>query len=213
MLCIDYFNTTLPTNFTKFPLFEVLNEVISKLDGVHPTLKGVLAGALFTTATLPLTNYRYCKSVQEEVSLSSPKLRKAYIPTVVRDMICANSRNAVTAALEKAYPGLTKTTTGRILAMFITVVAACIKSSPGNEWRGYTLQPADRKKPVGEIFQLIRYLRSTSIGAVVMGTSLGVSTVVGPPVQRALPLLKDKRVIAAAIAIGLAYQYETKKND
>ena len=57
---ISYFKTTLPTNFVKFPLFEVLNELTSKLN-VAPSLKGVVAGAIFTTATLPLTNYRYCK--------------------------------------------------------------------------------------------------------------------------------------------------------
>jgi len=208
--CFEYFKTTLPTNFIKFPLFEVLNEITSKLD-IPPTLKGVVAGALFTTATLPLTNYRYCKSVQEEVSMTSPKLWKAYLPTVIRDIIYANSRNAVAAAVARAYPELSKTTSGRIIAMFITVVAACIISSPGNEWRGYTLQPADKRKPVHEFFQLERYLRSTLIGAIVMGTSLGIATVVGPPVQRTLPYLADKRVFAALIAIGLAYKYEQQK--
>ena len=203
---IEYFKTTLPTNFIKFPLFEVLNEVTSKLDNIPPSLKGIVAGALFTTATLPLTNYRYCKSVQEEVSLSSPKLWKAYFPTVIRDIIYANARNAVGGAIARSYPELSKTTQGRIIAMFITVVAACIISSPGNEWRGYTLQPPDRKKPVHEFFQLERYLRSTLIGAVVMGSSLGVATVVGPPVQQALPYFKDKRVVAALIALAIAYK-------
>jgi hypothetical protein len=208
----NYFKTTLPTNFIKFPLFEVLNEITSKLN-VPPSLKGVVAGAIFTTATLPLTNYRYCKSVQEEVSFTSPKLWKAYLPTVVRDIVYANARNQVAAFVAKAFPNLSKTTTGRITGMFITVVAACIISSPGNEWRGYTLQPQDKRKPVGEFFQLERYLRSTIIGAVVMGISLGIATVVGPPVQRTLPLLADKRVIALAIAIAIAYKYNNQKSD
>ena len=56
--CYSYFKTTLPTNFIKFPLFEVLNEISGKLD-VHSSLKGVITGVIFTTATLPLTNYRY----------------------------------------------------------------------------------------------------------------------------------------------------------
>ena len=205
---VKYFQTTLPTNFIKFPLFEVLNEVTSKLN-VPPSLKGVVAGAIFTTATLPLTNYRYCKSVQEEVSFSSPKLWKAYLPTVVRDIIYANSRNQVAALVAKAFPELAKTTSGRIVAMFITVVAACIISSPGNEWRGYSLQPADRRKPVSEFFQLERYLRSTLIGAVVMGLSLGIATVVGPPVQRTLPLLADKRILAIAVAVAIASKYNS----
>lgn len=203
---VEYFRTTLPTNFIKFPLFEVLYEVTSKLN-VPPALKGVVAGAIFTTATLPLTNYRYCKSVQEEVSFTSPKLWKAYLPTVVRDIIYANSRNQVAALVAKAFPDLAKTTSGRIIAMFITVVAACVISSPGNEWRGYSLQPADKRKPVAEFFQIDRYLRSTLIGAVVMGLSLGIATVVGPPVQRTLPLLADKRIIAIALAIAIAYKY------
>ena len=209
---IKYFQTTLPTNFIKFPLFEVLNEVTSKLN-VPASLKGVVAGTIFTTATLPLTNYRYCKSVQEEVTWTSPKLWKAYIPTVVRDIIYANSRNQIAAMVAKAFPDLAKSTSGRIVAMFITVVAACIISSPGNEWRGYTLQPSDKRKPPGEFFQLERYLRSTLIGAVVMGLSLGAATVVGPPVQRLLPLFADKRVIAVAVAVGLAYEYNRSKKE
>ena len=208
---VEYFKTTLPTNFIKFPLFEVLNEITSKLDNIPPSLKGIVAGALFTTATLLLTNYRYCKSVQEEVSLSSPKLWKAYLPTVIRDIIYANARNAVAAAVARSYPDLSKSTQGRIIAMFITVVAACIISSPGNEWRGYTLQPPEKKKPVHEFFQLERYLRSTLIGAVVMGSSLGIATVVGPPVQQALPYLKDKRVLAALLALSIAYKSQQAK--
>lgn len=209
--CLSYFKTTLPTNFIKFPLFEVLNEVTSKLD-LPPSLKGVVAGAIFTTATLPLTNYRYCKSVQEEVSIKSPKLWKAYLPTVVRDVIYANARNQVAALVARLFPELSKSTSGRIVAMFMTVVAACIISSPGNEWRGYSLQPADKRKPAAEFFQLERYLRSTLIGAVVMGISLGIATVVGPPVQRFLPLLGDKRVLLLAVAVALAYnQTKTKE--
>ena len=204
---LNYFKTTLPTNFIKFPLFEVLNEVVTSLN-VPPSLKGVVAGAIFTTATLPLTNYRYCKSVQEDISWTSPKLWKAYLPTVVRDIVYANSRNQIAALVAKAFPELSKTTRGRIVAMFVTVVAACIISSPGNEWRGYTLQPADKRKPVSEFFQLERYLRSTIIGAVVMGLSLGIATVVGPPVQRLLPLLADKRVMTTAVLLALAYEYK-----
>lgn len=201
--CVDYFKTTLPTNFIKFPLFEVLNELTSKLD-IPPTMKGVVAGAIFTTATLPLTNYRYCKSVQEEVSISSPKLWKAYLPTVVRDIIYANARTQIAAAVARAFPNLSKSTSGRIAAMFVTVVAACIISSPGNEWRGFTLQPADRKKSVREFFQLERYVRSTMIGAVVMGLSLGIATVVGPPVQQVLPIVTDKRFAIVVVVLMIA---------
>jgi len=203
--CLAYFRTTLPTNFIKFPLFEVLSEVTGKLE-LPASLKGVVAGVIFTTATLPLTNYRYCKSVQEEVSMTSPKLWKAYIPTVVRDVIYANARNQIATSLARAFPDLSKSVTGKFLSMFITVIAASLVSSPGNEWRGYTLQPADRRKPVSEFFQFERYLRSTIIGAVVMGLSLGVATVVSPPIQSALPKVLDRRFLILAVALAVAYQ-------
>jgi hypothetical protein len=209
---LKYFKTTLPTNFIKFPLFEVLNEVITSLN-VPASLKGVVSGAIFTTATLPLTNYRYCKSVQEDISLRSPKLWKAYVPTLVRDIVYANSRNQIAGLIAQVFPHLSKTTRGRIVAMFVTVVAACIISSPGNEWRGYTLQPVDKRKPVGEFFQFERYLRSTLIGALVMGLSLGIATVVGPPVQRLLPLLTDKRIMTAALVLALTYEYNRVRKD
>ena len=130
---------------------------------------------------------------------------------MVRDIIYANARNQVASLVARAFPDLSKTTSGRIIAMFITVVAACIISSPGNEWRGFTLQPADKRRSVAEFFQLERYLRSTIIGAVVMGASLGIATVVGPPVQRMLPVLYDKRLIAVAIAVTIAYKYSVDK--
>ena len=203
--CISYFRTTLPTNFIKFPLFEVLNVVTAKLN-MPDNLKGVAAGAIFTTATLPLTNYRYCKSVREDVQLSSPKLWKAYLPTVIRDIAYANARNYIAAIIQRSHPGVAGSVLGRILSMFVTVVAACIISSPGNEWRGYSLQPANARKPLSEFFQTARYLRSTLIGAVVMGISLGLATVVGPPVQRSLPYLKDPRVVSAMLALWIAYR-------
>lgn len=204
--CIAYFKTTLPTNFIKFPLFEVLNEVTARLD-LPSSLKGVIAGVVFTTATLPLTNYRYCKSVQEEVSFASPKLWKAYLPTVVRDVIYANARNQVAAMLNHAFPDLSKSVTGKFVAMFITVVSASLISSPGNEWRGFSLQPPDRKKPVSEFFQFDRFLRSSIIGALVMGCSLGIATVVSPPIQRALPHLVSKRLMVIAILAAAVYHY------
>ena len=197
--CVKYFQTTLPTNFIKFPVFEVLNVLMKEID-VPDSLRGVVTGALFTTATLPLTNYRFAKSMGEEVSMSN--LWKAYLPTVVRDIVYAQARNAVTGYLSSNYPELQKTLKGRAIAMFITVVIACMISSPGNEWRGYVLQPEGKKKPMLEFFQAERYLRSTLIGSIVMGLSLGFATAVTPTLQAALPKLKDQRVIAG-ILLGL----------
>jgi hypothetical protein len=206
---VKYFQTTLPTNFIKFPLFEVLNELTSRLD-IPQSSKGVVAGAIFTTATLPLTNYRYCKSVQEEVSLTSPKLWKAYFPTVIRDIIYANTRNMAATYISKSFPDLSKTNGGRILAMFMSVVVACIVSSPGNELRGFLLQPVDKRRTLSDFFQFERYVRSTLIGAFVMGLSLGLATLVAPPVQRGLSHITNRNFLAFALLIAVAFKYNSK---
>ncbi len=182
--CIQYFQTTLPTNFIKFPVFEVLNTLTQELPA---ETRGLVAGVVFTTATLPLTNFRFAKSMNQPVS--SISLFKAYLPTVVRDVVYAQARNWASGKISEKFPALNTSAEGRILAMFLTVVFACLVSSPGNEWRGYTLQPEASKKSVGDFFQLARYLRSTLVGAVVMGTSLGVATLVGPHVQKNKKLL------------------------
>ncbi|EER16985.1 hypothetical protein Pmar_PMAR017882 [Perkinsus marinus ATCC 50983] len=205
---IKYFQTTLPTNFIKFPLFEVLNEIIRRVD-IPKELRGVITGIIFTTATLPITNYRFNKSMNREVALTDPSLWTAYLPTVVRDVIYANSRNTIAAFMARTFPNAADSTVGRISTMFVTVVLACIISAPGNEWRGYSLQRPDRKKSPKEFFQLERFLRSTIVGACVMGTSLGVATVVGPPVQQALPKLKDPKVFS--IIVLLAVYFLAKK--
>ena len=54
-------------------------------------------------------------------------------------------------------------------------------SAPGNEVRGYYLQPKDRRLPVAEFFKPERFVRSTSIGAMIMSTALGVSTLATGP--------------------------------
>ena len=195
--CVEYFKTTLPTNFIKFPLFEVLNTLTQRLPQES---RGLVAGLVFTTATLPLTNFRFAKSMNQEVSAQS--LFKAYLPTVVRDVVYAQARNWFSARLAGQFPNLNKTAEGRVLGMFLTVVFACLLSSPGNEWRGYSLQPENNRKTMTEFFQLPRYLRSTVIGALVMGTSLGVATLVGPQVEKLLS--KDKKALIALLLVILA---------
>ncbi|KAF4704619.1 hypothetical protein FOZ63_029233 [Perkinsus olseni] len=201
---LKYFQTTLPTNFIKFPLFEVLNEIIRRVD-IPKELRGVVTGIIFTTATLPITNYRFNKSMNREVTLADPALWTAYLPTVVRDVIYANSRNTIAAFMARTFPQASDSTIGRISTMFVTVVLACVISAPGNEWRGYSLQRPDRKKSPKEFFQLERFLRSTIVGACVMGTSLGVATVVGPPVQQLLPKLKDPKVLPIIILAAVFF--------
>merc|ERR1712107_874936 len=69
---------------------------------------------------------------------------------------------------------------GKAAVFGIVVLAACIISSPGNEWRGYTLQPKDRKLPFGEYFKPVNYVRSTGVGATIMGIALMVGMLVTP---------------------------------
>merc|ERR1719437_5184 len=53
---------TLPTNFIKFPFFEVVNMIMNTMT-VPPAVRGTVTGMVFTTATLPLTNYRFKRSI------------------------------------------------------------------------------------------------------------------------------------------------------
>ena len=50
------------TNFIKFPFFEAVNIIMSMVD-VSPSIRGMVTGAVFTSTTLPITNYRYRKSI------------------------------------------------------------------------------------------------------------------------------------------------------
>jgi len=110
-------------------------------------------------------------------------LYKAYIPTVLRDIVYGMARTWMTQELLKSYPDLPKTTQGRFFLAFMAVMASCVTSAPGNEVRGYYLQPADRRLPVKEFFQPARFVRSTSVGAMIMSTAMGVGAMVSPIAQ------------------------------
>merc|ERR1711920_19841 len=88
-------------------------------------------------------------------------------------------------------PQAANTNTGRFLNMFATVIAACWLSAPGNELRGYCLQPPDKKQSFSEFFQPQKFLRSTSVGSIIMGVSLGVGTLATPQVERLVGALKE----------------------
>jgi len=177
---LKFFQTVLPTNFIKFPFFEAINVIMSGVQ-IPPSIRGTVTGAVFCTATLPITNYRFRKSMNLPVN---PKdLYQAYLPTVLRDIIYGIIRNKVFSARLAAYPEYSKTNAGRFTNMFITVIASCVISAPGNELRGFMLQPAGKRQSFGEFFQPQKFVRSTSIGAMIMGIALGFGALATPKVE------------------------------
>merc|ERR1719230_129098 len=84
-------------------------------------------------------------------------------------------------------------------AFGLTVFAACIISSPGNEWRGFTLQPKDRKLPFTEYFKPVNYVRSTGVGATIMGIALMVGMLATPYAEIAFSFIKGHFMIAIVI--------------
>lgn len=177
---VKFFQTVLPTNFIKFPFFEAINVIMSGVK-VPPALRGTVTGAVFCTATLPITNYRFRKSMN--LPISPKDLYQAYLPTVLRDIIYGIVRNKVFAARLAANPEYSKTNAGRFMNMFITVIASCVISAPGNELRGFMLQPANKRQSFGEFFQPQKFARSTSIGAMIMGVALGFGALATPKVE------------------------------
>jgi hypothetical protein len=177
---LKFFQTVLPTNFIKFPFFEAINVIMSGVS-IPPALRGTVTGAVFCSATLPITNYRFRKSMN--LPINPKDLYQAYLPTVLRDIIYGIVRNKVFSARLAAYPEYSKTNAGRFTNMFITVIASCVISAPGNELRGFMLQPANKRQSFGEFFQPQKFVRSTSIGAMIMGIALGFGALATPKVE------------------------------
>merc|ERR1712039_378475 len=88
-------------------------------------------------------------------------------------------RNKVMAFMAGLNPKAAGTNSGRFTNMFVTVIAACWLSAPGNELRGYCLQPPQK------------FLRSTSVGSIIMGISLGVGTLATPQVEKLFAMVKE----------------------
>ena len=188
----QFFKTTLTTNFLKFPLFEALNAAMMVLPAPD-AFKGAITGLVFTTATLPITNYRFCKSMDMEVNKAA--LFKAYLPTVGRDIVYGISRNKLNTAMRAAFPALLLSSPGRAALLFPVVCGACIISSPGNELRGYYLQPKEKRLGMKAFFKPVNYARSTFAGALIMAISLSIGAAVTGPLQVMLSALK-------ALALG-----------
>jgi len=200
-----FFLTTFPTNMLKFPVFEVINMSLS-FTSLSGPLRGIVNGFLFCTIMLPVTNYRFRKSMGWEIKPAL--LYQAYIPTVSRDIVYGWARGICGGLVASALSP--ETFVAKAAVFGITIFLACIISSPCNEWRGYTLQPADKKLSFGEYFKPVNYARSTGIGATIMGVSLMVGMLITPFAEQAFAFLSENKpyavglvAIIAIIAVGL----------
>lgn len=200
----SYMKTTMSTNFIKFPFFESTNVIMGGFD-VPPAVRGSATGAVFCTLTLPITNYRFRKSMNMPIEMGA--LYQAYLPTVFRDILYGIVRNQVTPKLIARDPKWAQTDAGRFTNMFLTILAAAVLSAPGNELRGFCLQPPGRAKPFGEFFQPEKFVRSTSVGALIMAVSLGIGTVMTPRAERLWAFVKDflqRNPAGWLVVIGIA---------
>mmetsp|Transcript_12076 Transcript_12076/g.30399 ORF Transcript_12076/g.30399 Transcript_12076/m.30399 type:complete len:297 (-) Transcript_12076:208-1098(-) len=183
-----FLQTTLATNFIKFPFFEATNVIMQGVD-LPPTARGAVLGTVFCTTTLPITNYRFRKSM--DLPITPSDLYQAYLPTVLRDILYGIVRNKVMTFMVGLNPARANTNLGRFINMFATVIAACVLSAPGNELRGYCLQPANKRQSMVDFFQPSKFVRSTSVGAIIMAISLGVGTLATPQVERLWATLRS----------------------
>eukprot|EP00747_Dinoflagellata_sp_TGD_P147213 gnl/TRDRNA2_/TRDRNA2_176781_c0_seq1.p1 gnl/TRDRNA2_/TRDRNA2_176781_c0~~gnl/TRDRNA2_/TRDRNA2_176781_c0_seq1.p1 ORF type:complete len:285 (-),score=61.45 gnl/TRDRNA2_/TRDRNA2_176781_c0_seq1:234-1088(-) len=185
---LKYMKTTMATNFIKFPFFEATNVIMSGVE-VPPALRGAVTGTIFCSTTLPITNYRFRKSMGMPINPSD--LYQAYLPTVLRDIIYGIVRNKTMTYMVTLNLADNNSNKGRFLNMFITVIASCVISAPGNELRGYVLQPPAKRQAFSEFFQPSKFVRSTSVGALIMAVSLGVGTLATPQVEKLWGTIRD----------------------
>merc|ERR1719321_1372600 len=90
-----------------------------------------------------------------------------------------------------ANPQLMSTPAGRAKGMFMTVLFSCVVSTPGNELRGFVLQPKGREKPFMEFFDPSKTVRSTTIGGLIMSTSLATAAFCTPFVEAIYMKIKE----------------------
>lgn len=175
---LNFFKTTLTTNFLKFPFFEAINAFMAALP-IAPSIRGIVTGLVFTSATLPVTNFRYRKSMDLPVNWGN--IYEAYLPTVIRDIIYGIARNYFTIWTLALYP---QWTIASPQVLFIVVIAGCLVSAPFNEWRGFLLQSKGQELTFSEFFKPSNFVRSTSLGALKQGIALAVGYWCAPPAQQ-----------------------------
>eukprot|EP00929_Paragymnodinium_shiwhaense_P019525 TRINITY_DN1327_c0_g2_i1.p2 TRINITY_DN1327_c0_g2~~TRINITY_DN1327_c0_g2_i1.p2 ORF type:complete len:322 (+),score=86.38 TRINITY_DN1327_c0_g2_i1:67-1032(+) len=210
--CINFFFTTFPTNMLKFPIFEIINTILSATD-LSGSIRGVVNGALFCTLMLPVTNYRFRKSMNLPIELGL--LWQAYPPTVCRDIVYGWARGAFGGIIARSFADSLGTSFAGRCAMFgLTIWVACIVSSPFNEWRGFWLQNPAKKLPFGEFFQPARYARSTGVGATIMGISLSIGMLITPLVKDLFAACQENPALGGGVIAALAgamYMLTTRK--
>jgi hypothetical protein len=183
-MIFSFFTTTISTNLIKFPLFEAVAMFVALLPDMPMTVKGLVVGFIFTTSTLPITNFRYRMSIQTPVAeaMKPGLLYQAYLPTVVRDMVYAIARGFLSAFLVAKFVGVTATDPK---VLFAVVLGSCIISAPFNEIRGYLLQSGGSNKlTFGEFFKPANFVRSTSLGALNQAIALATGYYLTPVVAK-----------------------------
>jgi hypothetical protein len=184
-----FFETTIMTNFIKFPFFEIVNQIMNTMN-LPAAVRGTVTGIIFTSATLPITNYRFRKSMNLPIDNFSV-LYQAYLPTVGRDVVYGIARNKMAGWLMAADPKIMTTGAGRFKAMFMMALFACVVSAPGNEIRGFVLQPKGKEKPFMEFFDPVKTVRSTTIGGLIMSMSLATGAYCTPFVEAIYHKIKE----------------------
>jgi hypothetical protein len=186
-----FFGTTIGTNFIKFPFFEVVNIIMNTMGSSLPaSIRGTATGIVFTSATLPITNYRFRKSMNIPID-GLGCLYQAYLVTVLRDVVYGITRNKMQGVLLGSNPNMMATPAGRFKAMFSMALVACVVSAPGNELRGFVLQKKGHEKPFLEFFDPVKTVRSTTIGGLIMSMSLATGAFCTPFVEALFAKVKE----------------------
>jgi len=183
-MIFSFFTTTISTNLIKFPLFEAVAMFVAMLPSMSMTVKGLVVGFIFTTSTLPITNFRYRMSIQTPVAeaIKPGVLYQAYLPTVVRDMVYAIARGFLTAFIVSHFVGVSGTDPK---VLFAVVLGSCIISAPFNEIRGFLLQSGGANTlTFGEFFKPANFVRSTSLGAMNQAIALATGYYLTPVVAK-----------------------------
>jgi len=181
---------------------------MSDVKDLSPTARGAVTGAIFCTLTLPITNYRFRKSLNLPIELRL--LYQAYLPTVLRDIIYGTVRTLVNDEIKKRNPTIYNTITGKFFATALAVLLSCLISAPANEMRAYTLQPPNKKKTVKEFFQPEKFVRSTTIGGTIMSFAMGTGAIATQPAQDAVSAFRTwmkNNQMDALFAMFVIHQY------